>query len=171
MNFFLFLFVFSSITFALPSKEVQFRASLGHVLKNATRPDVKPGMVVASPSRKDPDYYFDWVRDTALTYKALIEFYEISNDQKIKQLIFDWIEAETYRQNMPTLSGLGEPKFNVDGSGFSGPWGRPQNDGPALRALSMIRFARILIAKGEVDYVQKNIYTSILPANSPLKKI
>lgn len=40
------------------------------------------------------------------------------------------------------LSGLGEPKFEVDGAPFVGSWGRPQRDGPALRALTLIHYLR-----------------------------
>lgn len=154
----------------IPTKEFQFKASLNMVLANSTRPDVKPGMVVASPSRSAPNYYFDWVRDTALTMRALIDYYEITKDAKIKQLIFTWIDAETYRQTLPTLSGLGEPKYFIDGSGYTGPWGRPQNDGPALRALSMIKFARLMLAEGNQDFVLKKLYHGVLPAQSPIKR-
>jgi glucoamylase len=34
--------------------------------------------------------------------------------------------------------GLGEPKFMADETPFTGSWGRPQRDGPALRATTMI---------------------------------
>jgi glucoamylase len=40
------------------------------------------------------------------------------------------------------LSGLGEPKFHVDGTPFTGSWGRPQRDGPALRALTLMHYLR-----------------------------
>ena len=113
----------------IPSKDEQFLDSLSMIISNATKADVKPGMVVASPSKEAPNYYFDWVRDTALTMRSLIDYYQLSNDQKIRNMIFTWIDAEAYRQNLPTYSGLGEPKYNIDGSGFTGPWGRPQNDG------------------------------------------
>jgi glucoamylase len=165
------LFLFYSLAFAsIPSKSEQFHNSLKVVIQNSTMPDVIPGMVVASPSKISPNYYFDWVRDTALTMRSLIDYYELSRIPSIKKVIFNWIHAEAYRQNLPTLSGLGEPKFNIDGSGFSGPWGRPQNDGPALRALAMIKFARILIADGDLDFVIKNLYHGILPADSIIKK-
>lgn len=154
----------------LPSKTEQFKASLKTVIANSTRPDVKPGMVVASPSRSNPDYYYDWVRDTALTMRSLIDYYELKKDPKVKNMIFNWIKAETYRQTLPTLSGLGEPKYFIDGSGFTGPWGRPQNDGPALRAIAMIKFARILFAEGNPEYVLKNLYHGVLPADSVIKK-
>ena len=155
---------------AIPTKEFQFDASLKAVIKNSTMPDVKPGMVVASPSKADPNYYFDWVRDTALTMRSLVDYYEIKKDQRIKKLIFTWIDAEIHRQTLPTLSGLGEPKFNVDGSGFTGPWGRPQNDGPALRAIAMIKFARILLKEGNQDYVIKKMFKGMVSSDSVIQK-
>lgn len=170
MKLFLLLMIPTLSWGALPTKEEQFVSSLKTVISNSTKPDVKPGMVVASPSKSEPDYYFDWVRDTALTMRSLIDYYEIKKDPKIKKMIFTWIDAEAYRQNLPTFTGLGEPKYNVDGSGYTGPWGRPQNDGPALRAISMIKFARILFAEGEQDYVLKKLYHGVLPADSVIKK-
>jgi glucoamylase len=164
------VFLVSNIAFALPTKEVQFAKSLKTVIDNSTKPDVRPGMVVASPSRSNPDYYYDWVRDTALTYRALIDYYELKKDPKIRKMIFTWIEAEQYRQNQPTFTGLGEPKYFIDGSGYTGGWGRPQNDGPALRAIAMIKFARMLLKEGNHDYVVKVLYHGVLPANSVIKK-
>lgn len=155
---------------AMPSKEAQFKASLKTVIANSTMPDVRPGMVVASPSRSNPDYYYDWVRDTALTYRALIDYYELKKDAKIKKMIFTWIDAESYRQSQPTFTGLGEPKYFIDGSGYTGGWGRPQNDGPALRAISMIKFAHIMLKEGNQDYVLKKLYHGVIPADSPIKK-
>lgn len=155
---------------ALPSKEVQFRASLKTLIANSTKPDVLPGMVVASPSRSNPDYYYDWVRDTALVYRALVDYYEIKKDPRIKKMIFTWVEAEAYRQNQPTFTGLGEPKYFIDGSGYTGGWGRPQNDGPALRALAMIKFANLMLKERNQDYVIKKLYHGVIPADSPIKK-
>jgi glucoamylase len=45
-------------------------------------------------------------------------------------------------------SGLGEPKFMVNATAFTGDWGRPQRDGPALRATAMISYANYLIVSG-----------------------
>jgi glucoamylase len=44
------------------------------------------------------------------------------------------------------LRGLGEPKFNVDGSPYTENWGRPQRDGPALRAITLISWLRTVNA-------------------------
>lgn len=168
---YLFLLLIPVISWAnIPTKQEQFHDSLKMVISNATRPDVKPGMVVASPSKIAPNYYYDWVRDTALTMRSLIDLYEFKKDPQIRKMIFTWIDAEAYRQVLPTLSGLGEPKYNIDGSGFTGPWGRPQNDGPALRAIAMIKFARLLFAEGNQDYVLKKLYHGVLPADSVIKK-
>lgn len=164
------LFLVSHLAFALPSKEAQFKSSLNTVIENSTMSDVVPGMVVASPSRSNPNYYYDWVRDTALTYRSLIEYYAVKKDPKIKKMIFTWVSSEAYRQNQPTFTGLGEPKYFIDGSGYTGAWGRPQNDGPALRATAMIKFARLLLKEGNQDYVIKNLYHGVIPADSVIKK-
>lgn len=167
---YLLLLLLPTLSWAGLPKAEQFKFSLNMVISNATRADVKPGMVVASPSREAPNYYFDWVRDTALTMRSLIDYYELKKDLKIQRMIFTWVDAEAYRQNLPTFTGLGEPKYNIDGSGFTGPWGRPQNDGPALRAIAMIKFARILLAENNHAYVVKRLYSGVLPANSVIKK-
>ncbi len=168
--FFTLLLLLPVVASALPSKEIQFRQSLKTVIENATKPDVMPGLVVASPSRSNPNYYFDWVRDTALTYRALIDFYELSRDSRVLRMIATWVEAETFRQNQPAISGLGEPKYFIDGRGYTGGWGRPQNDGPALRALAMIKFANLMLREGNQDYVLKKLYHGVIPADSPIKK-
>lgn len=167
---FLILLLLPTFAFALPTKEFQFHQSLKTIIKNATKPDVRPGMVVASPSRSNPDYYYDWVRDTALTMRAMVDYYELKKDPKIKQLLFTWVDAEAFRQNQPTFTGLGEPKYFIDGRGYTGGWGRPQNDGPALRAITMIKFARILLKEGNQDFVLKVLYHGTIPANSVIKK-
>lgn len=148
----------------------QYQESVKRLIRNSTMPDVSPGMVVASPSRENPNYYFDWVRDTSLSMKALIDVWEKERTPKIEKMLHTWVESETRRQNVSTFSGLGEPKYNIDGTGYEGPWGRPQNDGPALRAIAMMKFARLLIDSGKRDYVQRKLYSGVLPAASPIKK-
>jgi glucoamylase len=50
---------------------------------------------------------------------------------------------------LPLGAGLGEPKYNVDGTRYNGNWGRPQRDGPALRAIVMITYSIWLAATGQ----------------------
>lgn len=47
--------------------------------------------------------------------------------------------------------GIGEPKFNVDGSAFTGSWGRPQNDGPALRSISVAKYMQHILDTRPVE--------------------
>jgi glucoamylase len=49
---------------------------------------------------------------------------------------------------LPDGLGLGEPKFLVDGTRFNGAWGRPQRDGPALRAIALMTYSNWLIKNG-----------------------
>lgn len=49
---------------------------------------VDPGMVVASPSTVNPDYFYTWTRDSALVFTMLIDEY-INGDESIQYLIED----------------------------------------------------------------------------------
>lgn len=85
------------------------------------------------------------------------------------------------------LSGLGEPKFGTDGSAYTEDWGRPQRDGPALRAITLINYLKAYNAShpdiwmnrsrkeegdgdgdGEEDFFDK-LYKAELPAHSVIK--
>jgi glucoamylase len=73
----------------------------------------------------------------------------------LQTTIQNYIIAEAKLQGVSNPSGsltnglgLGEPKFMVDLTQFSGEWGRPQRDGPALRSIAMIRYARWLVDNG-----------------------
>src|SRR3954469_11477654 len=50
---------------------------------------------------------------------------------------------------LPNGLGLGEPKYQVDGTRFNGAWGRPQRDGPALRAIALMTYSKWLISRGQ----------------------
>jgi hypothetical protein len=54
-----------------------------------------------------------------------------------------------------------EPKFEIpSGEVFDGAWCRPQNDGPGLRAITLMTFAESLIAAGDKDYIAANLWTA-----------
>lgn len=158
-----------SLVHALPSQEF----AVNKILSNASMPDAEKGAVVASPSRHNPDYYYHWIRDAALTYDALLTYYEHANNVKLKHIIqqkmYDYRNFSVRLQHTQTLTGLGEPKFNVDGRAYNGEWGRPQNDGPALRAISFIHWANILLQEGQDKYVRDALYDAKLPADLPIK--
>src|SRR4051812_28309101 len=110
------------------------------LLANISPQGTRPGVVVASPQRKNPDYFFHWIRDSALVMDVIAKVHgrtEAMTPEKLqlRKLLLDFTDFSRQNQLAPALTGLGEPKFNVDGSAFTGPWARPQNDGPALRAI------------------------------------
>lgn len=101
------------------------------------------GMIIASPSN-DPPYKFHWIRDASLVMRVIIDYYKkYKNDNELIH-IFNYIENESQIQNLNTISGLGEPKINIDKTAFNDSWGRPQNDGPPLRGINMIKIFKLL---------------------------
>lgn len=145
------------------------------IFVNISPPDGLPGSVIAArQTHTEPDYYYHWVRDAALTMQALIESYQTqpANElkQKLRHKIFDYVEFSTLIQSTIKRGELGEPKFYIDGQVYAEPWGRPQNDGPALRAISLTSWANILIAEGNETYVLQKLYNNNMPATSPIKK-
>jgi glucoamylase len=127
---------------------------------------VPAGVVVASPSRQDPDYWYTWTRDAALTYKALVERF-IAGDSSLKSKLDDYVAAQAKIQGIsnpsgsPDSGGLGEPKFNVDLTAFTGSWGRPQRDGPPLRATALTLYANWLMANGEREAAADRVWPVI----------
>jgi len=154
-------------------KRQQLRA-LNLLYKNISAPGTAAGSVIASPSKADPNYFFHWVRDAGLVMDPLIRIFMSTNDPGIKQRIFDethrYVQFSRKLQLTPNLSdGLGEPKFFPNGYAYNESWGRPQNDGPAIRAVSLIRFTRHLLKLGHEDYVQEYLYDSFEPSESLVK--
>ncbi len=137
------------------------------------------GSVLASPELSaydpDPDYFFHWLRDSALVMDALRELIE-DRTLGLDALAYfnDFVEfslalgrldgratlqhadrraavAPDYQkflrpaEELSQLSGdrvLGDARFNADGTLDAIGWSRPQYDGPALRALTAMRFWR-----------------------------
>ncbi|CCL98856.1 uncharacterized protein FIBRA_00862 [Fibroporia radiculosa] len=125
------------------------------------------GVVIASPSTVNPDYLYTWVRDSSLTFQALIDQYVYGEDPTLRSLIDEFITAESILQQTTNPSGtvstggLGEPKFNINETAFTGPWGRPQRDGPALRSTAIITYATYLWNSGNTSYVSDSLWPII----------
>ncbi|KAB8298302.1 hypothetical protein EYC80_002031 [Monilinia laxa] len=91
--------------------------------------------VVASPSKMNPDYFYTWTRDSALTLKMIVDEFIFGN-RDLQPQIEKYVKAQAILQTVmnpsgPLLNhglGLGEPKYEVDGTRFNGTWGRPQRD-------------------------------------------
>ncbi|TFK52523.1 glucoamylase [Heliocybe sulcata] len=125
------------------------------------------GVVVASPSTSNPDYWYTWTRDSSLVFKSLIDQYTTGIDPTLRTLIDDFVSAEAHIQTVDnpsgglTSGGLGEPKFNVDETAFTGAWGRPQRDGPALRATALITYGNYLYSSGNTTWVTDTLWPVI----------
>ena len=114
---------------------------LERILEN-TNTTTHKGIIIASPSTVPP-YKFHWIRDSALVMRVFIDMFQRTKESKYFEYIINYIENESKVQDLKTLSGLGEPKINIDCSLFNGEWGRPQNDGPALRGIMMLKIIDI----------------------------
>ncbi|KAJ9644478.1 Glucoamylase, intracellular sporulation-specific [Coniosporium tulheliwenetii] len=135
-------------------KEIAFDRLLANIAPGGRNAEnAAPGSVIASPSREHPDYYFQWVRDAAITIQTLVDTYADDPASDLSSQLVPILDAyaslQYHLQRTPNpsgtfsdLSGLGEPKFHADGSAFVGNWGRPQRDGPALRALTLMGYLR-----------------------------
>ncbi|PWN32105.1 Six-hairpin glycosidase [Meira miltonrushii] len=167
--------------------------------KGYNAPGCSPGCMIASPSRpedrpggkdENENYFFQWPRDSALCLREVIRRAILAeqgrtvgvqneNAFELHTIIRDFAKMSIKLQHTANRSGtfqtggLGEPKFNVDGSSFEADWGRPQNDGPALRAISMLFYANYLLSiddKEALDYVRSTLYRSSAATSSSLIK-
>ncbi|KAB8286199.1 Six-hairpin glycosidase-like protein [Yarrowia lipolytica] len=157
-----------------------FESVLDNVGHQGSNNGLPVGVVIASPSKTAPDYYYQWTRDAAITMDSVVRrFYDqasqgILNDT-LSNIIMGYIETQGMLQhvsnpsgyfdwNRRVVSGLGEPKFETDGSAFTGHWGRPQNDGPALRIKTISHYIQTQVEWNETasldDYVY--IYKSMI---------
>ncbi|MEZ4815793.1 MAG: glycoside hydrolase family 15 protein [Bdellovibrionota bacterium] len=168
---------FAQAALMMPSENLMrtvYSDSIDLLLKNLSRNDVSPGAVIASPSRSSPDYFYHWTRDAALTHEGLFSLYEYTDDVNLKERILnlakDWIAFEIKTQSHAEYAegGLGEPRFHVNGEVNTAEWGRPQNDGPAARAITMSLWALKFLDEGEGTYVRDTLYHP-LPAKTPIK--
>ncbi|PWN49852.1 hypothetical protein IE53DRAFT_300218, partial [Violaceomyces palustris] len=149
-------------------------------------PGCASGTMIASPSRPDSresedenaSYFFQWPRDGSLCLRAVVdrlmraevgETVALATDlfaSDIERKVRDFVRMNMKLQVTPNPSGnfdsggLGEPKFLVDGEPFTPSWGRPQNDGPAIRASTLIKYANHLLDSrpGEKPYVKDVLY-------------
>jgi glucoamylase len=129
----------------------------------------QPGAVLASPSNKGPgfsqDYQFHWVRDAALSMNEVVYLYtQATADEKkrLRSYLDDYVRFEHKAQLQTSKNGeqtLGQPKYNIDGTIWEGEWMRPQNDGPALRATTLIAIANVY--SRENKQVDKQLITMI----------
>ena len=163
----------SSIT-GIPSHLSPFQSWIKHQrlyaldqISNAIQPN---GAVWASPTmtedKPNPNYRYHWVRDAALTMLTLSHLTESAArdnhyiEAKHWGTLLDKFATFTYNQQQTQFPEhspihnngmmreelwLAEPKWEANGQIFQQGWGRPQNDGPALRAITLSRYFKLLL--------------------------
>lgn len=150
------------------------RASV-YIARAISPADGLPGAIIASPSRSHPDYYYHWTRDAALITRSVFELCNRRirggpSAEWCRGTIIDMVEFSRLLQRTNALTGPGEPKFYVDGRPYNEPWGRPQTDGPALRAIAFIDLANQWLDEGRERDVRMRLYGGeALPARTPIK--
>ena len=91
--------------------QAQAQVALDRILDNISRPGTAVGSVVASPQQAGPNYYYNWVRDAALTVNELESLYDHMNDTQQKETLLnlfrDYASFSRSNQTTPTLAGLG----------------------------------------------------------------
>lgn len=77
-----------------------------------------------------PQDWYTWTRDSALVFKAIVDTFTNSYDANLQSEIQNYVAAQAEVQGVSNPSGslsdgagLGEPKFNVDLTAFTGAWG------------------------------------------------
>ncbi|KAK4165232.1 family 15 putative glycoside hydrolase [Cladorrhinum sp. PSN259] len=155
--------------FIKAENKIALQAVLDNIGPNGSKvPGAGRGLVIASPSKSNPDYFFTWTRDAALTFRTLIDDFLFGN-KALQPYIEDYLHAQAVLQTvsnpsgtlLPNGGGLGEPKYMADGSRYNGNWGRPQRDGPPLRATALIQYSNYLISKGDKERVKTEIWPII----------
>jgi glucoamylase len=155
-------------SFAAKERAIALQGALNNIGPNGSKVPGAGPYVVASPSKVNPDYFFTWSRDSALTLKMIIDEL-IFGKAKLQPYVEDYIKAQAVLQTvsnpsgafLPNGLGLGEPKYTVTGTRFNGAWGRPQRDGPALRAIALISYSNWLLLRGQKDRVKEVIWPVI----------
>lgn len=125
------------------------------------------GVVVASPSTSNPNYLYAWIRDSSLVFKVIVDEYTTGEDTSLRGLIDEFVSSQATIQQVSNPSGtvstggLGEPKFNINQTAFTGSWGRPQRDSPALRSTTLISYANYLLKNSNTSYVTSTLWPII----------
>lgn len=111
-------------------------------------------------------YYYHWERDGAKTMRALQETGAApGNTSAYMEAYAGWV---VQAQNFEDPNGIDvriEPKYFLpDGGVFDEGWCRPQNDGPGLRAISLMIFANA--AGLDSDVVKSLLWTGDADASN-----
>ncbi|KAI0064097.1 hypothetical protein BV25DRAFT_1914745 [Artomyces pyxidatus] len=138
------------------------------VLRNTgARAGALPGVVaVATPVDGVPELAYTWIRDSAMVYNMWINRLTWG-DTSLRPDVDDAVLALTETQTVRSPSGdvdtggLAEPRFHLDLSPDLGVFSRPENDGPALRSIVLIKYANWLLENDNGTWVADELWPTI----------
>ena len=112
--------------------------------------------------------WYHWTRDSALVLKYIFDRFDAGYDASLQTQIQNYVVSQAKLQGVSNPSGslsngagLGEAKYMVDGSAYTGGWGRPQRDGPALRATVVANYGTWLVDNGYTATAQSVVWPVI----------
>ena len=118
--------------------------SLAHMKKKwILMRDIKKKYTTKNLYNRMYDTTYSLVKQGCIQMRTFIDIFTKTKDPLYFQYIINYIENEAKIQNLNTISGLGEPKYNINCTPYNGDWGRPQNDGPALRGIIMFQIIEL----------------------------
>lgn len=124
------------------------------------------GAVVAArdPNTPGGSYFFNWMRDAALSIKTFIEIndHDYNKTKDVLRSYTHWVHTAQNQEDPNGNDIRIEPKFEIpSGKPYTGGWCRPQTDGPGLRANSLSLWGQILIKNGQSDEAMKTVLPAI----------
>jgi len=138
-----------------------YKISIEGILQNckSTVDNCLCGTMLASPSSENPDYYYHWTRDAALTALLLIRL--LNKLPEYNKQIYDVVSSYVFHEiatiQKNPLEYYSEPKYYVNGNRYDKPWGRPQNDGPAIRGYALVEFAFFQLKNENTRYIKEHL--------------
>ncbi|MCK4532430.1 alpha/beta fold hydrolase, partial [bacterium] len=126
------------------------------------------GAMLVTTEKDHPYTMYHWIRDSSLVIEEIIQLYKETEDPQLKdrlrKIIEKFIEFTKINQQTESEYYLGETRFlaeDGEAEDSASQWGRPQNDGSALRAAALIDYANLLIEQGNIDEAL-NLYNDVI---------
>lgn len=89
----------------------------------------------------------------------------LTGNTSLEPLIQQYITSQAKIQTTTNASGplsdslgLAEPKFNINLTAYTNPWGRPQREGPAVRASALVAYGNYLLSQGQHVKAAQNVW-------------
>ena len=136
-----------------------------------------------------PNYEYSWLRDQALVMSTVMDKYDMAaagsdDSAKYEEILKGYASNahQVYDMNDNPLwfNEEGRPwshaeaKYELNGQMYLGGWCSPQNDGPALRSVVLMRFATKYaeLHPSDTAYIRENLYSNStdVGVKNPIKR-